>query len=144
VILYLDTSSLVKLYVEEEGSEAVRSQVSRAGVVATSMIAYVEARAAFARKHREGGLSEDECDRVVDEFRREWGTYLAVEVSEAIVTVAGDLAEGHDLRGFDAMHLASALALRDKMQSSVVFSCADRRLTEAAGALGLDIMPKLE
>ena len=144
MILYLDTSSLVKLYVEEEGSEAVRSQVSRAAFVATSMIAYVEARAAFARKRREGGLSEAEYARVLDEFGREWGTYLAVEVSEAIVTVAGDLAEGHDLRGFDAMHLASALALRDKMQSPVVFSCADRRLTEAAGALGLDIMPKLQ
>ncbi len=139
MILYLDTSSLVKLYVEEEGSESVRRQVAGATAVATSVIAYVEARAAFARKHREGGLSEEEYGHVSDAFGQEWGSYLAVEVSEVIVTLAGDLAEGHDLRGFDALHLASALALRDRTQSPVVFSCADGRLRAAAGAEGLDV-----
>jgi len=139
VILYLDTSSLVKLYVEEEGSGEVQRQVAGAAVVATSAIAYVEARAAFARKHREGGLTEEEYCDVSDGFRKEWGAYLAIGVSEGIVTLAGDLAAGHDLRGFDAIHLASALALRDRTQSSVVFSCADGRLRAAAQAEGLDM-----
>ncbi len=139
MILYLDTSSLVKLYVEEEGSQAVRSQVSKATAVATSTIAHVEARAAFARKHREGGLSEEEYDHVLGHFRQDWAAYLAIDVSDAIVTLAGDLTERHDLRGFDAIHLASALALRDKLQSSIVFSCADERLTAAAEAQGLRI-----
>jgi len=140
VILYLDTSCLVKLYVEEEGSERVRRQVAESTAVATSTIAYVEARAAFARKHREGGLSDEEYSVVSDAFRQEWGAYLAVEVSEVIVTLAGDLVEGHELRGFDAIHLASALALRDRTQSPVLFSCADGRLTTAAGAEGLDAL----
>lgn len=139
MILYLDTSSLVELYVEEEGSQAVRSEVSKATAVATSAIAHVEARAAFARKHREGGLSREEYDRMLNDFRQEWATYLAIDVSDAIVTLAGDLTERHDLRGFDAIHLASALALRDKLQSSIVFSCADERLTAAAEAQGLRI-----
>lgn len=139
MILYLDTSSLVKLYVEEEGSEAVRSQVSNAKAVATSTIAYVEARAAFARKHRAGDLSEEEYHQVLDTFRQEWPAYLAIDASEAIITMAGDLAERHDLRGFDAIHLASALALRDKIQSPIDFSCADERLTAAAEAQGLRI-----
>jgi len=139
VIPYLDTSSLVKLYVEEEGSEEVRRQISGATIVATSAIAYVEARAAFARKHREGGLSEEEYGQVSDGFRQEWGAYLSIGVSEAIVTLAGDLAGGHDLRGFDAIHLASALALRGRTQSSVAFSCADGRLRAAARAEGLEI-----
>ncbi len=139
MILYLDTSSLVKLYVEEEGSEEVRRQIAGATVVATSAIAYVEARAAFARKRREGGLSEEEYGHMSDGFGQEWGAFLAIGVSEAIVSLAGDLAERHDLRGFDAIHLASALALRDRTQSSVVFSCADGRLRAAAQAEGLDI-----
>jgi uncharacterized protein len=56
VTLYLDTSSLVKLYVAEAGSEDVRAQVHRATVVATSMIAYPETRAALARRRRERAL----------------------------------------------------------------------------------------
>ncbi|MFO7772902.1 MAG: type II toxin-antitoxin system VapC family toxin [Dehalococcoidia bacterium] len=139
MILYLDTSSLVKLYVEEEGSQAVRSQVSKATAVASSTIAYVEARAAFARKHREGGLGDEEYDRILNDFRQEWSAYLAIGVSEAIIALAGDLAERHGLRGFDAIHLASALALRDRLQSPIIFSCADERLEAAAKSQGLSI-----
>lgn len=54
MILYLDTSSLVKLYVAELGSAQVRQMVVRAGVVATSVVAFPEARSAFARLAREG------------------------------------------------------------------------------------------
>ena len=139
MILYLDTSSLVKLYIEEEGSPMVRRQVSEAEAVATSSVAYVEARAAFAGKHRERELSKDEYRYVVDDFCGEWGTYLAIDVSEAVIALAGDLAERHDLRGFDAIHLASALVLRDRLQSPVAFSCADDRLQAAAKAEGLSI-----
>jgi uncharacterized protein len=139
VILYLDTSCLVKLYVEETSSQDVRSQVARATAVATGSIAYVEARAAFARKRREGGLNEEEYAQVVDSFRGEWPAYLAIDLSDAIIARAADLAEEHDLRGFDAIHLASALALSDRMQCPVAFSCADDRLRSAALARGLSI-----
>ncbi|MBE0431507.1 MAG: type II toxin-antitoxin system VapC family toxin [Dehalococcoidia bacterium] len=139
MILYLDTSSLVKLYVEEAGSQEVRDQVAGATAVATATIAHVEARAAFARKRRQGGLSEDEYRHVLDSFREEWPAYLSVDLSEAIINLAGDLTEGHDLRGFDAIHFASALALADKLESPVVFSCADERLKAAARDRGLTI-----
>jgi len=139
VILYLDTSSLVKLYVQEKGSQAVRNQVSEAEAVVTSHIAYAEVRAAFARKRREGEFSEEEYHGVVNDFRRDWSRYLIVNVSEAVIALAGDMAERHDLRGFDAIHLASALALRDKMQSSIAFSCFDQRLRTAAKAEELSI-----
>ena len=49
LILYLDTSALVKLYVRERGSARVRAQVGKADAIATSVVAYAEARAAFAR-----------------------------------------------------------------------------------------------
>ncbi|MGH8694308.1 MAG: PIN domain-containing protein [Burkholderiales bacterium] len=53
MILYLDTSALVKLYVREQGSAQVRAHVNKADVIATSVVAYAEARAAFARLRRE-------------------------------------------------------------------------------------------
>jgi uncharacterized protein len=54
LIAYLDTSSLVKLYVEEEGSALIRQLVERTELVATSVLAYPEARAALARQGNEG------------------------------------------------------------------------------------------
>ena len=48
--VYLDTSSLVKLYVDEPDADDVQRIVGEADVVATSVLAYPEARAAFARR----------------------------------------------------------------------------------------------
>jgi predicted nucleic acid-binding protein len=64
MILYLDTSALVKLYVEEPGSRTVRALLERAQVVSTSRVAYVEMRAGLARKLRQGELSEEEYKRI--------------------------------------------------------------------------------
>jgi uncharacterized protein len=52
LILYLDTSTLVKLYAEEEGTETVERAADEAEAIATSVVAYAEPRAAFARKLR--------------------------------------------------------------------------------------------
>jgi len=117
----------------------VKRQVSKAEAVATSNVAYAEARAAFVRKRREAEFSEEEYHRILDDFQRDWSRYLVVNVSEAVIALAGDLAERHNLRGFDAIHLASALALRDKMQSSIAFSCSDQRLRAAAEGEGLSM-----
>lgn len=65
MILYLDTSALVKLYAEERGREEVQSAVREARVVAISEIGYVEARSALARKERERFFSKGEHDDAV-------------------------------------------------------------------------------
>jgi predicted nucleic acid-binding protein len=111
VILYLDTSALVKLYVEEVGSREVGESVEAAASVATARISYAEARAAFARHARDGGLTRPELRRVVRHFDEEWGRYVLVEITDAVVRRAGGLAERHALRGYDAVQLAAALDL---------------------------------
>jgi predicted nucleic acid-binding protein len=132
LILYLDTSSLIKLYVEEEGSAAVREQVAGAAVVATSTLAYPEARSALARLGREGGLSGAEQARAKADIDRDWSSLLTVPV-EKVWRQAGDLAERHGLRGADSTHLASFLALIAMMAPSPVqFSSFDGRLSHAA------------
>lgn len=110
MILYLDTSALVKIYVEET-SAVVREHVKQAEGLATSRIAYAEARAAFARKRRERGLSRADYRSVVNDLDQDWADYFIVDVSEILVKAAGLLAESHALRGADAIHLASAVAL---------------------------------
>lgn len=117
MILYLDTSALVKLYVVEEGREAVERAVEEAGRIATSAVAYAEARAALARKLREDVLSEEEHREAVEALDEDWRVIEALSVTENVARFAGDLAERHALRGFDAVHLASALLVREAAAS---------------------------
>jgi uncharacterized protein len=133
LILYLDTSSLVKLYVEESGSTEVERLVLEASLVCTSVVAYAEARSALARLCREGGLTTDEHAVTKVELERDWPHYLALEVTPEIWRAAGDLAEKYALRGFDSLHLATFLYLaRADLGEPVQFSSFDDRLNGAA------------
>jgi predicted nucleic acid-binding protein len=136
VILYLDTSALVKLYIDETGSSAVAAQVERAVAAATTPVAYVEARAAFARRRRERTLSPLELRRIVRDLDLDWGSYTLVEIGDRLVRHAGVLAERHALRAYDAVHLAAALDIR-RAGGDVEFACFDAHLTRAARREGL-------
>jgi predicted nucleic acid-binding protein len=140
VILYLDTSSLVKLYVPERESAAVKRCVDTAEIIATSRLAYVEARAAFARKRRERGVSPKDYRNIVQDFDRDWENYFIVDVSEALTKLGAALAEKHALRGYDAVHLASAVIVQREGGQPVNFSCFDATLSRAARREGLNIV----
>ena len=133
MIAYLDTSSLVKLYSAETGSDVVRALVESSGSVTTSAIAYPEARAALARQRREGRLSSAQlakCRRSLDD---DWPTFVAMEITHAICRAAGDLADRHGFRGFDSVHLACYLdVVNASAPALVTFSSFDERLTRAA------------
>ena len=135
MILYLDTSSLIKLYVEEDGSSSIESLVEQATLVCTSVVAYPEARSALSRLCREGALTAGEHALTRADLEEDWPRYLAIEASEAVWRAAGDLAEKHALRGFDSLHLASFLYLVDEsLGEPVQFSSFDGRLNSAAQA----------
>lgn len=135
--LYLDTSALVKLYFEEAGSDEVRQKVQLASVVATSRLAYIETLAGIARKNREAELVRKDCTRVTAEFLDDWRSFFVIEVSEPLCKLAGDLVGRHPLRTLDAIHLASALLLRERVEERVEFCGFDQRLGEAAKLEGL-------
>ncbi len=132
MIVYLDTSSLVKLYVEEDKSSKVEALVRSSEVTATSLVAYAEARAAFARRFREKAFTPDEHDRIKEFFDKDWSSYLILSVTADMIRLAGDLAEKHALRGFDSIHLASALTLHRELSSPIFFSCFDDKLQKAS------------
>ena len=135
MILCLDTSCLVKLYVEEEESLAVREHVERADAVFSSVVAYPEMRGAFRRRRTEGSLSGASTLRVLRQFDKDWAAMSRITVTDAIAEEAGDLAEVHALRGMDAIHLATAMMVRRETGASVrgvQFLTSDSRLSEAA------------
>ncbi len=138
MILYLETSDLVKLYVRESDSDKIFKLVTEAEAVATSIIAYVEARAALARKYREQGIAEAEYKLVKRDLDSDWERMFVIKLTDALVKSAADLAEKWGLRGFDALHLSSALELRRSVRLPVVFSSSDARLSESAKREGLE------
>ena len=131
---YFDTSALIKLFVDERGSERVSRLVRQARSVATAKIAYAEVYAGLARRRRSGDLSVAEYDRTRRLFELEWHGYIRLDLRDDILVLARDLTQRHPLRGFDAIHLASALNLRGTVHEEVTFVAADGRLVRAAEA----------
>ena len=141
MILYLDTSALVKLYVREPGSTALRTHAAKAGALATSVVAYAETRAAFARLRQSGASSDAMHQQRLQQFERDWEALVRVEVAPDVLRSAGDLAEIYGLRGFDSIHLASALWLKAHVSELVDFAVFDQRLGAAASKAGLTVVP---
>jgi len=137
VTLYLDTSSLVKLYVTESGTDVVRKLVDEATIVATSSVAYPETRAALARRRRERALRPAAFALAKRTFEVDWPKYLTVEVTALLCREAGELAERYRLRGYDSVHLASfAEVARQAGARQTRFSSFDDGLNRAARSLG--------
>lgn len=141
MMLYLDTSALVKLYVDEPLSQELSAAVDESEAVATSLLAYAEAMAAFARARRDARLSPHGYRHIVDAFEEDWPRYIVVEVTDRLVKSAGNLAASRALRGYDALHLASALSLRERVPSAVMFVAFDRELNIAAKREALRLHP---
>ena len=135
--LYLDTSSLVKLYVAEPDSDAAADLVKQADIVVTSVLAYPEARATFARRKRDRLLTAAELTAIVRQFDQDWPRFVVILFGNELARAAGRLADRLGIRGGDAVHLASFEQLLGRSDDEDIrFSSADERLNRAARALG--------
>lgn len=135
--LYLDTSALVKLYVEEDGSGRIREALDTSGIVATSVLALLEARSVFSRRRHEGSLSTAGYRRAVRDLDTDWPHFFVIEANESLIRFGARLVEVHRLRAYDALHLASAITFRDRLQEPLVFATWDRSLQNTAEREGL-------
>jgi len=137
VILYLDASALVKRYVAERGSPEVADAIAGAEVVGTSLISRAEMAAALGKAVRTEALTHETAASVLQLFRSEWPTLVRVQATEVLVARADVLAWELGLRGYDAVHLASALSWQEGLGVPVTMATFDRRLWEAAEQRGL-------
>ena len=141
---YADSSVLVKRYVNETGSAWVQAlcEPSAGHVIALAHIGLVKIAAALARKTRQGDLPASICDGLLRDLQRDSrDQYWLIDVDQDIVVRAMALTRQHRLRGYDAVHLAGALFLRDALLgqnlSTPIVLTADRDLLAAAQAEGL-------
>ena len=132
MILYLDTSALVKLYVTEEHSARVRRAVAQFATIASNLIAYAETRAALSRRHRMRDITAGDFGRAKRDFERGWKGFTVLLVDREIIRRAAELSEQLGLRAYDAVHPASADRLHRDTQSVVSFACFDNALPPRA------------
>jgi predicted nucleic acid-binding protein len=137
MILYLDTSALVKKYFDETNSAEVIAAWKSAWGIATSAVAFAELLAAVYRKASEVGGRKARPKRVVSVFQEDWSSFIIVEVDNRLNETVHKVIERHALRGFDAIHLASALTIGSTVTDEFLFGCFDERLNQAARAEGL-------
>lgn len=141
MIVYLDASALVKRYVAEPGSSEVAAAIAEAEVVGTSLVSRAETAAALAKAVRTATLTHEEAASALQVFRSEWLSLVRVQATELLVARADALAWELGLRGYDAVHLASALLWQDGMSEAVTLVTFDLRLWNAAGQRGLLLLP---
>ena len=108
----------------------------------TSSVALLtEARAALASAHRSRRISDAGHGEAVETLGALWAEMAGIELTESLAVRAGELAGQCALRGYDAIHLASAEAILDEGDVMVV---SDTRLAEAAASLGIEALIPVE
>lgn len=137
-LAYFDSSALVKLVVEEDGSDLVAALWDGCDAAVSSRLAYPEVRAALAAATRAQRLDPADLATAEQWWEQLWAGLRVVEVTEAVATHAGDLARRHALGGADAVHLASVLVLGT---TQTLFAVWDTRLREGAEAAGVPLAP---
>ena len=141
--VYLDTSALIKLYVEEEGTEqvvAITDDFDSVQIIILD-ITLIEARSAVRRRQREGDISGADADRILDRIEDDTSSSFLVQPStSAVIEGAARLIDRHPLRAYDALQLAGCLVIRDIVPGALTFVCADARLCGAAELEGLTVL----
>jgi predicted nucleic acid-binding protein len=132
LIYYLDSSALVKQYLDERGSQHVALLLEEAAALGTIVLTRTEVVAALSKAIRVGVLSETDASEARRNFEADWPDLVRLAASEAVASRAAELAWAHGLRGYDALHLAAARAWADLMDEPTGFATYDRRLWTAA------------
>jgi len=138
--VYFDASALVKLVVDEQGSELAAALWDGCDAALTSRLAYPEVCAALAAACRNHQLSTTQHELARTNWERFWNATRPIELTVDVAHLAGELARDHALRGSDAVHLASALALE---VDDLVIAVWDRRLHDGAMAVGMGVAPSM-
>ena len=137
-IVYFDSSAFVKLLVEEEGSDLGAALWDGADAIVSSRLAYSEVRAALAAAGRDRRLAARDVEQAEVTWEQYWAATRPVELSAAVAAQAGKLASLYALRGADAVHLASAIAVGNE---GLLFAAWDHRLRAGVGAAGIELAP---
>jgi predicted nucleic acid-binding protein len=135
VTAYAETSAVLRWLFAEEGGEALRAALAGADKVTSSRLTLVETRRVVRRAEREKRLTAAQSADVLAVFAQAASTWAILEVTEEVTRRAEEPFPSEPVRTLDAIHLASALFLRQSFPDLVVVS-ADERVRTNAEQLG--------
>lgn len=139
MIVYGDTSALIKLVIRQPGTEDMQQLQPEITVLAAAWIAYAELSAAVAAINRDRRLRASQYARARDQIERLWQSTSPIDVDSSLIRHAGQLAGQEALRGYDAVHLAALVRLGPAGTSTL--ACWDKDLRRAASRLGYAVYP---
>jgi predicted nucleic acid-binding protein len=143
VIVYFDTSALVKRYVEETSSREVEALFEEENTILGSVIiAQVEMAAALQKAIRLGNASEALLPEIWQDFLDDWKSFTRIQVSSSLVEKASQISFTHKLRGYDSLHLAAACLWQEKLALPVTLATFDRELWLAGQEAGVEVWPE--
>ncbi len=137
MIVYLDASALVKRYVAEAGTPEVAALVRDSEALGTTVISRAEVAAALGKAARTKLLAQERAAAALSAFADDWNDLIRLQLGEAIVARAAALAWDRGMRGYDAVHLASALFWYESLNEPIALATYDRELWRGAKASGL-------
>ncbi len=143
---YLDTSALIKRYINEVGSTWLRAQLNTQPQPSLIIVhlTIVEITSALTRRRRENILTSTEYQQIQNSFRSDClNKYIIATTVGNIINQANHLLEKHPLRAYDAIQLGTAISVNQQLLSNnflpLTFLSADDRLNDAASAEGLAV-----
>ena len=142
---FFDSSALVKAYIAEAGTDWVRTILDDPQHrISISALAEVEVISAITRRFNEGDLTQGQLDQACDELGQDCAAYFLVDITGQVLEAAVGNARSHSLRAYDAVQLASAIAVKTALVTqgaAIDFTLvsADTALNDAARREGLQV-----
>ncbi len=131
--LYLDTSAALRATLERGTTPEIEARMTSAPVLVTSRLSLVESARAFHRLRQQGGIAEGRLADARRELDTLWNRCELWELSAAVCDLAMRVAPDRVLRTLDALHLATFLMARRRIDGLEILT-ADARLEEAASS----------
>jgi len=134
VKIFFDSSSFVKRFIQEQGSEEVDSLCQKASILGLSIVCFPEIISALNRKAREGTLSKQEYSVVKRQIAEDIEDAQIINLHPAVIKKSILLLESNILRSLDSLHIACAVEWEADL-----FVSSDKRQILAAENAGLSV-----
>ncbi len=142
MIVYFDTSALIKKYFHEPYTDNILELWRNTDYRITSMVTFAESLATAHRKIRDQLLSDTVRHKLIDRIKTDWKMFVRVDVNTELNAEIERITATYSLRGFDAIHLASATLIQKSVKQPLIFACFDKALLKAAKAEDLIPFPE--
>jgi predicted nucleic acid-binding protein len=141
MIVYLDTSALLKRYLRETGSDEVNALLEEDHIFGSLAVTQVEMSAAIQKAVRMEIVSPKLAKETWNDFLEDWQSFTRLRVTAATIQQASDIAWKYGLRGYDSLHLAGALLWQENLGMKLTFAVFDHDLWLAGNKAGLEVWP---